>query len=107
MAQKKYFIRDKAQKDIEAEEIFLDAEAIRSLEEKGKMEQPINARSFVFFYVIVIVVLLALLFRAGYLQIVKGEYYQDLAQGNRVRIYPISAPRGLIYDRSISPTKTN
>lgn len=107
MALKKYFIKNRGQKDIEAEEIFLDAEAIRSLEEKGKIEQPINARNFILLYVIVAVFLLGLFFRASYLQIVKGEYYHDLAQGNRMRIYPISAPRGMIYDRLGQPLVYN
>ena len=39
MKLKKYFIKNKVREDIEAEEIFLDAEAIRSLENKGKLEQ--------------------------------------------------------------------
>lgn len=34
-----------------------------------------------------------------YLQIVKGEYYRDLAEGNRIRLRPILSERGIIYDR--------
>lgn len=34
------------------------------------------------------------------LQIVRHDYYTDLSQGNRVRIEPIPAARGLIYDRN-------
>ncbi len=101
------FIKNRAREDIEAEEIFLDAEAIRSLEEKGKMEQPIKHRNFILFYGLIIICLLGLFLRAGYLQIVKGEYYQDLAQGNRLRIYSIAAPRGIIYDRFGEPLVYN
>ncbi len=32
-------------------------------------------------------------------QIVKGDYYRELAENNRLRKLPIQAPRGLIYDR--------
>jgi len=46
---KKYFVKHRGREDIEAEEIFLDAEAIRSIEEKGKLEQPIKNCNFIFF----------------------------------------------------------
>ncbi len=107
MGLKKYFIKNKAREDIEAEEIFLDAEAIRSLEDKGKLEQPINRRNFFLFYALIIVCLVGLLLRAGHLEVIKGEYYQDLAQGNRLRIYSLPAPRGIIYDRFQQPLVYN
>lgn len=45
-------------------------------------------------------VLLALLgARLYYLQIVRGEYYSDRAESQRVRFIPIPAPRGAIFDR--------
>ncbi len=96
---KKYFVKHSNRGDIEAEEIFLDVEAIRSIEEKGKLEQPIKNRNFIFFFILILFCLFCLFLRAGYLQIIKGDYYSDLAQGNRLRVYPISAPRGIIYDQ--------
>ena len=46
-------------------------------------------------------VLLALLgVRLYYLQIVKGDYYNDRAESQRVRFIPIPAPRGAILDRN-------
>ncbi|MBL7155465.1 MAG: penicillin-binding protein 2 [Candidatus Portnoybacteria bacterium] len=107
MELKKYFIKNKAREDIEAEEIFLDAEAIRSLEDKGKLEQPIKRRNFFLFYALIIVCLVGLLLRAGHLEVIKGEYYQNLAQGNRLRIYSLPAPRGIIYDRFQQPLVYN
>ncbi len=45
-------------------------------------------------------VLLALLgARLYYLQVVKGEYYSDRAENQRIRLIPIPAPRGAIFDR--------
>jgi penicillin-binding protein 2 len=41
-----------------------------------------------------------LLFRSAYLQILKGEDYFQLAENNRLRVYHIQAPRGIIYDRN-------
>ncbi len=40
-----------------------------------------------------------MLVRAGYLQIVRGNYYYELSEGNRISIRPINAPRGKIMDR--------
>src|SRR4051812_41676788 len=45
--------------------------------------------------------LLALLgVRLYYLQIVQGQYYSDRAENQRVRLIPIPAPRGAIFDRN-------
>jgi len=46
----------------------------------------------------VLAVLLAL--RLVWLQVVRHEYYVELSQGNRVRLDPIPASRGLILDRN-------
>ncbi|MBU3672773.1 MAG: penicillin-binding protein 2 [Sinobacteraceae bacterium] len=50
---------------------------------------------------VVIIATLALLLvgRLVWLQVVRYDYYTDLSQGNRVRIEPLPAPRGIIYDR--------
>lgn len=46
-------------------------------------------------------ILLTLLgIRLYYLQIVKGEYYSERAENQRVRLIPIPAPRGAIFDRN-------
>ncbi len=50
---------------------------------------------------VVIIATLSLLLvgRLVWLQVVRYGYYTDLSQGNRVRIEPLPAPRGIIYDR--------
>jgi len=50
---------------------------------------------------VVIVATLSLLLvgRLVWLQVVRYDYFTDLSQGNRVRIEPLPAPRGIIYDR--------
>ncbi|HXG83246.1 MAG TPA: penicillin-binding protein 2 [Pyrinomonadaceae bacterium] len=46
-------------------------------------------------------ILLTLLgLRLYYLQIVNGEYYSEKAENQRVRLIPIPAPRGAIFDRN-------
>ncbi len=47
----------------------------------------------------VVLVLAALLVRAGWLQVVEGDAYLALAEGNRVQEEYVPAHRGLIYDR--------
>ncbi|MFN2491413.1 MAG: penicillin-binding protein 2 [Pyrinomonadaceae bacterium] len=48
--------------------------------------------------------LLALLgVRLYYLQLVRGQYYGEIAQNQRIRLLPIPAPRGVIFDREGHP----
>ena len=44
-----------------------------------------------------------LLTRLWYLQAVKGEYYQEQAESNRIRPVKIRPPRGIIFDRQGRP----
>jgi len=58
-----------------------------------------NARLLKFF--ILFFLLIALLAaRLFYLQIVRGAYYKNISEGNRIRTEEIKANRGLIYDRN-------
>ena len=50
-------------------------------------------------FLVFVGVLFILLGRAFYLQVAKGEYYRNMAEGNRIRSEVIKANRGLIYDR--------
>lgn len=54
-----------------------------------------------FFFIFVIVC------RAAFLQIIKGSYYYELAEGNRIRIQRIESKRGVIYDREYRPLARN
>jgi penicillin-binding protein 2 len=47
-----------------------------------------------------IFIFVALVSRLGYLQMAQGQYYGRLADGNRIRLIPIMAPRGVFYDRN-------
>ncbi len=38
--------------------------------------------------------------RLYYLQVMRGEYYSDKAENQRIRLIPIPAPRGAIFDRN-------
>src|SRR3954452_9167189 len=49
--------------------------------------------------VVVVVLTLTLIGRLVVLQVLRYDYYAELSQGNRVRVEPLPAQRGLILDR--------
>lgn len=63
-----------------------------------KQEKNKKGREFAFFFIIIIA-FLTLFARVFHLTIVKGVYFQHIAQSNRVKEVSIPAPRGTIKDR--------
>ena len=62
------------------------------------------------FYLLQAVVFLALLFLAlslFHVQVLKGHYYRDLSIRNHIRLIPIEASRGRVFDRSGRLLATN
>lgn len=49
--------------------------------------------------IILVIIFILLVARAFQLQVLDGEYYYNLSEGNRTSFRPISAPRGKIIDR--------
>lgn len=49
---------------------------------------------------IALVVFVLLLGRLWFLQVLAGDKYAELAEGNRIRLILVDAPRGIIYDRN-------
>lgn len=63
-----------------------------------------NLRGRLWMVQIFVVLLLAVLgVRLYYLQLVKGAHYAEIAQNQRIRLLPITAPRGVIFDREGRP----
>lgn len=54
---------------------------------------------FLFLSAAAIAILLILVMRLWYLQVISSERYHALSEKNRIRILSIAAPRGAIYDR--------
>ncbi|MEI7451653.1 MAG: penicillin-binding protein 2 [Candidatus Falkowbacteria bacterium] len=85
-----------------AEESFLsgnyDKEMLRRTFDFGKIKY------FAAFLILLFSVLIA---RAFFLQIVKGNYYYSMAEGNRIRTQTIEPKRGIIYDRDMKPLVRN
>jgi len=53
---------------------------------------------------VVIIAVFSLIFsRLWYLQIIKGDYFKNLSENNRIRIQEIPAPRGILFDREGIP----
>jgi len=50
--------------------------------------------------IVITALVLTLIGRLTYLQVWRHDYYTELSQGNRVRLDPIPASRGLIFDRN-------
>ncbi len=61
---------------------------------------PFLAGFIIFFTVIILV-------RLWYLQAVKGDYYHEQAESNRIRPVKLRPPRGIIYDRHGRPIVEN
>lgn len=57
-------------------------------------------------YIITIFMALMIL-RIWFLQVIKGSYYRELSENNRLRIVKVSPPRGIIYDRKGIPLVEN
>ena len=59
-----------------------------------------NDGPFRYLYWVIILVFAVLTIRLMWLQLVRGEYYNSLAEGNRLRAVPLAAMRGVMYDRN-------
>ncbi|MGM0437167.1 MAG: penicillin-binding protein 2 [Bacillota bacterium] len=49
---------------------------------------------------VVIAIIIFLVLRGGHLQLISGDYYFELSEGNRISLRPINAPRGKIIDKN-------
>ena len=59
-----------------------------------------NDGPFRYVYGSVVIVFLVLIARLVWLQLFQGDYYNSLAEGNRLRAIPLAAMRGVMYDRN-------
>jgi penicillin-binding protein 2 len=89
--------------DISPDEIFLDSKNIPKFDKfqlEGRLEKPISQKIPVFVAILCFLLFTPLIFRVGYLQLVKGADFAQRAEDNRLEIIRIPAERGLIYDRN-------
>lgn len=105
----KFKVKRKFSEDIETEEILMDSKRLKESpdSEREKLEKPIKENILKIFLVFIIVVLILLFAKSFHLQILNGVYWRNLAEGNRMRSYPIEPLRGIIYDKNKIPLTTN
>lgn len=84
-----------------------DEQAQTYAETDGFISSIFSYKHFIIAFLIVMAGLSILLIRATQLQVVKGAYYRDLANSNRLRLEYVRADRGLIYDRFKIPLVQN
>lgn len=70
------------------------------------MNKEMLRRTRIFIFVVILIFLL-LVSRLAYLQIINYEHYWEKAEKNRLRILPITAPRGEIFDKQGRQLVTN
>ena len=105
----KFKVKRKFSEDIETEEILMDSKRLKESpdSERERLEKPIGENVLRIFLVFIAVVLVLLFAKSFYLQILNGTYWRNLAEGNRMRSYPIEPLRGIIYDKNKIPLTTN
>ncbi len=75
--------------------------------EKAVLAPPVKKGRLHFLFFIFLFLIFIIFSRLFWLQIIKGEEYLNVAEGNRMRITPLKADRGLIYDRNLNPLVKN
>jgi penicillin-binding protein 2 len=75
---------------------YLDFGLVDKTQQLGRFFEEKKIRWLFFIFAFFIVILFT---RAFYLQAIKGEYFRNVAEGNRIRSEVVKANRGLMYDR--------
>lgn len=97
-------LKIKYKKDIEPQEIFLDA---LSQKNKGvgisdkRIELPLSVKTLYRFYVFFFIVIMIFFAQVLYLQTIKKQEFVAMAENNKFIILSINAQRGVIYDKNM------
>ena len=90
--------------DLEPQEIFLDALSQKQQEKTGisekKIEVPISKKVLQGVYLFFLIMISIFFIKTCYFQIIEGQNFSALAQGNKFKIFSLNAQRGIIYDRN-------
>lgn len=93
---------------LDPEEILLDSKSLEYKDlNRAKLEWPLSSfflKSIKFLVLLIIIILLG---RLSFLEIVKGDYYYNLSTNNKTRYFVLNPPRGIIYDRFYKPLVLN
>ncbi len=97
-------LKIKYKKDIEPQEIFLDALSEKSQRQgiSGKrIELPIADKTLFRFYAFFFIIMMIFLAQVFYLQTIKKEKFSAIAENNKFIIFSLNAQRGVIYDKNM------
>lgn len=84
-----------------------DAVLTLSRPEADRIEWTLNRRPVKIFFLGITIVLLLLVGRLVYLNVIRGNYYGEIAKNNSLRSIVLSAPRGIIFDVKGKPLVKN
>ena len=102
--------RFKRNRELAPEDILLDAQNLPDFDHnrmEGKLEKPIAKSTYTGAYVVIGLMLLVLVGRAVYLELMQGATLAAQSERNRVRPEVIFAARGAIVDRNGVPLVSN
>ncbi len=85
---------------------FISTEKIKRRGNYHDRQNPRESRFYLIPIILILIIALVLV-RLIYLQVVKGSYYRNLSDGNRIKTIVIHAPRGTIMDRRGMPLVYN
>ena len=97
------FVQRKTGMALEFEEVLKDPHGA----DRRRVHDKHEVRNFRWLFTVVGVLVGLLVVRAAQLQVVQGERYRGLAEGNRVRAIVETAPRGILYDRNMEQLVEN
>lgn len=75
---------------------------VASEEDREFIGASFDKKNLRFFLLTIFLLIIILFVRLTYLQVIKGEYYFSIAEGNRIKTEDIKAKRGVIYDRNMN-----
>ncbi len=90
----------------EFEEIFADV-AFESGKENSKLEVPFSRKTPYIFLAFILLLFSFFWIRTVWFAVFEGEQWSLIAARNTERVFPILAPRGIIYDRSLEALVEN
>lgn len=88
---------------INPEDIFFDDKNVSDFDVQqmeGVVEKPIKKITLYIYFFVCLIIFIIFSFRLFSLQVVRGDYYNELSKKNMLRAQPIFAERGVIYDKN-------
>jgi len=93
------FLKQKRYKDIDPDEIFLDASNLPKFDQhqlEGRIEKPLSKYPFIAVGIFVAVVFVVFISRVAELQVVRGDEFKQASLNNRLESTIIFSERGIM-----------